>query len=391
MVLGDRVADYLLEHGWVTRDQVVEARRTQGFFGGQVASHLLKLGYVSESVLGEALTEITGVPYASWDHLRAIPPNALQAMPERLAERFRACPIRLEDGSLRVAMLNPKDAVAIREIQAATGFMVEPWIATEPRLYQALERWYRLRFEGTKGISLTGTSRPPTTARASTKSEKADEDTSALRAGNEVGLDGRPLDAEVSFDEYLHRPGELISDREPPPPPPAADSDAGRSIAWGALDEALGSARNRDDIAEALFAFCAGRANRTGLFAIGKEAIRGVAGRGRAFEAAELKNVSVPLGSGTVFDTALQSRDFYFGVVPGLPANRDLFTALGGRLPTSVMILPIVVKERTVALLYLDGDGGPLPRPDIPLMRRVAAKTSLAFELVLLRNKLRDV
>jgi len=390
VVLGDRVADYLLEHGWVTRDQVVEARRTQGFFGGQVVSHLLKLGYVSESVLGEALTEITGVPYASWDHLRAIPPNALQAMPEKLAERFRACPIRLEDGHLRVAMLNPKDAVAIREIQTATGFVVEPWIATEPRLYQALERWYRLRFEGTKGISLAGTSRPPTSARAVAKADGA-EDAPVLGAAGEVGLDGRPLDAEVNFDEYLHRPGELISDREPAPPPPAAGAEAGRSIAWGALDEALSSARDRNDIAEALFAFCAGQASRTGLFAIGKEAIRGVAGRGRSFEGPELKSVSVPLGSGTVFDTALQSRDFYFGVVPGLPANRDLFTALGGRLPTSVMILPIVVKERTAALLYLDGDDGPLPRPDIPLMRRVAAKTSLAFELVLLRNKLRDV
>jgi hypothetical protein len=388
MVLGDKVADYLLEHGWVTRDQVVEARRTQGFFGGQVISHLLKLGYVSESVLGEAMTEVTGVPYASWEHLRAIPPNALQAMPDRLAERFRACPIRLEDGHLRVAMLNPKDATAIREIQAATGYVVEPWIATEPRLYQALERWYRLRFEGTKGISLVGKPRPPAAAR-STKDPADDEPTST--GIDEVGLDGRPLDAEVSFDEYMHRPGELISDREAPPPPPAPDSEAGRTIAWGALDEALSSARDRNDIAEALFAFSAGRASRTGLFAIGKEAIRGVAGRGRAFEGAEFRAVSVPLGSGTVFDTALQSRDFYFGVVPGLPSNRDLFTALGGRLPSSVMILPIVVKERTVALLYLDGDDGPLPRPDIPLMRRVAAKTSLAFELVLLRNKLRDL
>jgi hypothetical protein len=101
--------------------------------------------------------------------------------------------------------------------------------------------------------------------------------------------------------------------------------------------------------------------------------------------------VSVPVGSGTIFDTALQSRDFYFGVVPGLPANRDLFTALGGRLPASVMLLPVVVGGRTVALLYLDGDDGPLPRPDIPLMRRVAAKTSLAFELLLLRNKLRNL
>jgi len=156
MGLGEKVADYLLEHGWVTRDQIVEARRTQGFFGGELASHLLKLGYVGESALGEALTEVTGVPYASWEHLRAVPANALGAMPERLAERFRACPIRLADGHLRVAMLNPKDAVAIREIQTATGWVVEPWIATEPRLYQALERWYRLRFEGTKGSRSRG-------------------------------------------------------------------------------------------------------------------------------------------------------------------------------------------------------------------------------------------
>ena len=127
------------------------------------------------------------------------------------------------------------------------------------------------------------------------------------------------------------------------------------------------------------------------MFSVSRDTVRGVTGRGRAFEGPELSAVSVPVGSGTVFDTALQSRDFYFGVVPGLPANRDLFTALGGRLPASVMLLPIVVKERTVALLYLDGDDAPLPRPDIPLMRRVAAKTSLAFELLLLRNKLRNL
>ena len=77
--------------------------------------------------------------------------------------------------------------------------------------------------------------------------------------------------------------------------------------------------------------------------------------------------------------------------MPSLTTNHALYAEIGGRIPGQVMILPVVVKERTVALLYLDGDDGQLPRPDIPLMRRVAAKTSLAFELVLLRNKLRDL
>jgi hypothetical protein len=157
------------------------------------------------------------------------------------------------------------------------------------------------------------------------------------------------------------------------------------------LDDALSSARDREALAAALLAFCAGLASRSGLFAVGKDAVRGVAGRGRAFDGANLRNLEVPTGSGTVFDTALQSRDFYFGVVPALPANRDLYTALGGRLPANVMLIPVVVKGRTVALLYLDGDDDPLPRPDIPLMRRVAAKAGIAFEMLLLRGKLRDV
>jgi hypothetical protein len=55
------------------------------------------------------------------------------------------------------------------------------------------------------------------------------------------------------------------------------------------------------------------------------------------------------------------------------------------------MILPIPVKSRIAAVLYLDDDDRPLPRPDIPLMRRVAVKAGLAFEILLLRGKLRKV
>jgi len=116
-----------------------------------------------------------------------------------------------------------------------------------------------------------------------------------------------------------------------------------------------------------------------------------VAGRGRAFETPRLRALTVAAGTGTVFDTALTSRDFYFGVVPALPANRDLYTALGGRLPATVLVLPIVVQARTVALFYLDSDDVPMTRPDIPLMRRVAAKVGLAFEMLLLRKKLRAI
>jgi hypothetical protein len=378
-VIGRRVAEYLLERGWITAAQIDEAQRTQSFFGGRIDSHLLRLGYVSEPVLGEALTEVAGVPFASWEHLRTAPAAALEAVPVRLVERHLVCPFRLEQGRLRIATMNPRDAVALREIQAAVEHAVEPWIAAESRVYQALERHYRLRFESTKGIRLAGDlAKPPERPQPQAASGEP------APAEPEFGLDGRPMDAEFSIDEFVRRPAE----GEPAAPVPRPSVDA---TSLDALDESLATARDRDEIAEALFAFSGVRSARCGLFAVGKEGIRGVAGRGRAFDTDRLRTVTVPTGTGTVFDTALQSRDFYFGVVPALPANRDLYTALGGRLPANVMVLPIVVKDRTVALFYLDGDDAPLVRPDIQLMRRVAAKTGLAFEMLLLRNKLREI
>ena len=152
-MLDRQVADYLVEHGWITPAQVEEARRTQGFFGGRLETQLIKLGYVSETVLGEALTEISGIPFASWERLRAAAPSALQAMPLALIERYRVCPFHLDDGRLRIATLSPRDAVAIREMEVSTGLVIEPWITIEPRLYQALERHFRVRFEETKGIT----------------------------------------------------------------------------------------------------------------------------------------------------------------------------------------------------------------------------------------------
>ena len=370
---GPRIADYLLDRGWVSRAQVDEARRTQVFFGGHIETHLLTLGYVSESVLGEALTEVCGVPFASWGHLRVVPGDAIDAVPRRLVERFRLCPLRLEGKRLRVAFLDPRDPQALREIQAATRLTIEPWVTTELRMYQALERHFQIRLRSTRAITMAAG-----TARARPERTEEREPAAPRPSGPaaEIGLDGRPL----------HEPARPLAGASPTARVAPTEADA-----LDILGEALAAAADRDGIAEALLDYCTARARRVGLFAVSKEGIRGVAGRGRGFETGPLRSVVVPAGSGTIFDTALQSRDFYFGVVPTLPANRDLYTALGGRLPATALIVPIVVQDRTAALLYLDGDSDPLESPDIATMRRVAAKTSLAYELLLLRRKLLEL
>lgn len=379
-----KVAQHLLDRGRVTQGQIDEAVRTQGFFGGQLESHLFKLGYVDEATLGHALTEASGVPFASGEHLRAAPADSVRVVPTSLLERHRVCPFRLDDRRLRVAMLNPRDLAAIRDLQQATGYVVEPWITTEYRLYQALERHWKVRFEGIRAIGLAPASDP--VARAEREETSREEPPGPEP---EVGLDGLPLDAEPTFEHVVRRPDDEPA--PPPLPPPTPVRETRDFDALSRLDDALSAATDRDGIADALLDFAGTRAKRVALFAVGRDGVRGVAGRGRAFETEKLRKLALPPHSGTVFETALGSRDFYFGVVPALPPNRDLYTALGGRLPVSVLILPVVVKERVAALLYLDADDAPITSPDIPTMRRVALKAGLAFEMLLLRTKLRGI
>jgi hypothetical protein len=386
----ERVTQHLLSRGIVTPAQVDEARRTQAFFGGELESLLLKLGFVDEETLGDSLTEIHGVPYASGSKLRVIAPDVLKRIPPAFAQQFRVCPFRFEDDRLRVAMLDPHDARALTALRAHVGAPVEPWITSEYRLYEAIERHYQVPVAGVRSIALA----PPAVRRLMRLPQEVEAPTAPAAAPQkpevELGLDGRALDADVVYEEPVCQPQQQPDAGSEPgataaPVPPGEDE----ATSVSRLDAALSAAADRDELADAILSFCATRAARCALFAVGKEGIRGLAGRGRGFETDSLRKVTVSPEASVVFDAALKSGDFYFGVVPPLPATRDLYTVLGGRLPATALIVPILVKERAVVLLYLDDDERAMTRPDIPLMRRVAAKAGLAFEILLLRNKLR--
>ena len=92
-----------------------------------------------------------------------------------------------------------------------------------------------------------------------------------------------------------------------------------------------------------------------------------------------------------MLEQALESDDHYYGLVPADPGSRQLYDQLDVSAPPTVALYPIRVKGRTVALLYMDNGPHPLPLPDAPTMQRLTAKAGLAFQILLLRNKLREV
>lgn len=400
----ERIARWLLERSRIDRRQFEEAVRAQGFFGGEIESHLLKLGHVSEADLGNALTEIFGVPYAGADPLRTLPQAAVDAVPHEVIARTRTCPFHREGNRLRVAMLNPRDRLAVVEIERASGLQVEPWVTTEYRLYTALERHFRIRVEGVKAVAPASPApgpRPEGRDRARAEAPPRGEPS--------VGLDGRPLDAEadaatlLTAHDWTSSPAArdwFDASRGPAPAPTPAPEDR-RSEAGGrrpggavaSLDRLggiLADAANREEATEALLEFALSRGRRAALFAAGKDGIRGIAARGGGLSDEDARRVALPSDSGTVFDAIANGAEFFFGVVPPLPPNRDLYTAFGGSLPRQAMILPIPVKGRLAALLYVDAADSLFDRPDLATMRRAAGMAGLAFEALLIRSKLRE-
>ena len=385
----NRVSQYLLEQGHITREQYDKARRTKEFFGGPIDAHLLKLGFIQEELLGSALSAMTGCPYAGPGKLRLVDPMVAARLPVELVEQHRVCPFEVNGDVMRVAMLNPRDAVAIGKIETACDMTVEAWVTSEYRLNLALERHYRVRQRHYKALSLG----PET----STERELNQAEQSHVAVGDAppeeswsggVGLDGRPLDAEMTTDEFsLLGNSNLFGGEETEGPPDRTGSDS--------LEEAgrkLKTAGSVGEVNAGLLDFCSKRVSRCAVFSVVPDGFKCTAGRGRILSSDRISEVTIPGGSGHLFDQVAESdKSFYLGAVHPLPANRDLYSLLGGSLPPAAMILPLRVRSRLVALLYLDNDTDPIDDPDLPTMRRLAAKAGIAFELLLLRRKLDQV
>jgi len=70
-------------------------------------------------------------------------PQALERIPESMARRFHAVPIRIVDGVLQVAMSNPSDIFALEALGLQSRMRIDPIAATEREVRDAIDMNYR--------------------------------------------------------------------------------------------------------------------------------------------------------------------------------------------------------------------------------------------------------
>jgi len=133
----------LVRDGLITAEQLelalAEKERTAHRLGEIVLSH----GWVVASTLARLLAEQHHLEYVDLPHT-TIDPAAASLLPEKLARRYEALPVRfLADNLVLVAVGDPTNVVASDDLRLALGLNVRLAVAALPDLEEAIGRIHR--------------------------------------------------------------------------------------------------------------------------------------------------------------------------------------------------------------------------------------------------------
>ena len=140
--IGDkRLGAVLLERGYVNDESLQQAISRHAEVGGRLADILVNIGVISEQRIARAIEESIGIPLVVLPRVDVMP-DALSKIPADLAFEVGAMPFAIDGNRLRVAFEDPLDALAIEEVEDASGCLVEPYQALQKELQWAVATYY---------------------------------------------------------------------------------------------------------------------------------------------------------------------------------------------------------------------------------------------------------
>lgn len=136
-----RLGDLLISSGVITEEQLAQALAIQQKTHKRLGSVLIEYNFIKEQQLIEALEMQLGVEFIDLSSYQ-IPTELAQVLSKNIARRFSVVPVKLHKDELYLAMSDPLNFVAIKEVKTATRKRVIPMIATEAAIERAIMTLY---------------------------------------------------------------------------------------------------------------------------------------------------------------------------------------------------------------------------------------------------------
>lgn len=341
MPLAERLGEYLIKAGRITERQLAQTLERQVIMGGRLGTNLIELGYLSENELLQFLSKKLNIPPVEAADLDQIESALTRLISRDVAEKYNVVPIKLERKTLSVAIMDPLDLEAIDELRFITGYTIKPYIASEARIQYVLERHYQINRQ-LRYVSILDDERK--------RHEEADAKSSERKEPTPEELEAALKQAKEDWVE--------VRDREE---------------AAATFLKALNSVLDRGI-----------------LFLLRSETITGWKGF-PAYRQPEIAQLQFKLKDLSLFKDAIAAKSFYQGPTPDNPIYQGLFQALGGQPPAQILVLPILINDDVVAVLYGDNQISGLSAPSLEFIRKSAHKFAMALEILILKKQILEL
>jgi len=399
-----KLGDLLLQQGAITQTELEDALKYQVIFGGKLGTNLIEMGVLEEEEIAAALSEKFKVPAVDVEQVMQVPPDVVQLIPTDLVEKYRVVPLQRDGRRLTLAMANPADLSAIDEIAFRTGLVIRPQVVAEVRLVLALEKYYGIererryihaakKVEVKKKRPVAPPELEPVKPVAPLPPDLDQEEAweiplpkaENLEAGEAIASGLPPALQEQEAEEVLElEEADLHEDEETAPPP---EADTIETISEETASELLVEAQDRDDIFNAVLGSLAREFPRCAVFLVRGKLALGWKCALTGEVTPGFDQLQIPLDEPSVLKTVADGKSFYLGPIPRSPFNSMMLQEMGGALPDTALLVPLLMMGRVVGILYVDGQGIDLGERLFDL-QKLTAKAAMAFEILVLKNKI---
>ncbi len=400
--------------------QVEEALARQTLYGGDVVTNLLEVApppATDESALTAALAESLEIAPASVDALRAPDANVVARVPRNIAEENGFVPIAIRDGAIVVALAEPLGEAAMLDLRAMLGAEIVQEAAPFVRLRQALERAYGVPMDRRTrrlasildGLDGTTESTPAEPRTRSAIPDLPDDPVLAARTAEPPAVTPTPSSAAST------RPPPATTIRtqtagadalkwfvksargDAPPEEKRRESTPRFSVPGGRrrrgpftredVDKIFIEPASTDAVLGAVLEFAQQWFAYVALFLVHEDLAEGWEASGPGAAGDRVRKMGVPLDLPSMFAATRDTRAPL--VQPRLREGLDAVIATDLERPSEgdVLVAPVVVGKRVVALLYADDAGDAMSSVDTAQVLAVVANAGAALARMILKKK----
>lgn len=355
-----KLGTLLLRNAAIGLSQLEAALRNQVLYGGRLGTNLVELGFIDLELLSSYLSDLTGFPIATPTLLDEVDKGLLDTLGPDEAHRLRCIPLGFlgtNNDTIAVAMVDPTEVGALDDLRNVYGTNIKPYVVPELRALYYLERHFGL----------------PRRARFIRTARPGSETDVAQDRRRTQPAQGMVMPPAFTLEPRRRRSSSQISSLAAPPV----------ALTYGAACERIDTASNREQIGDTLVEYAQGRCDALVVFLIrdgNALGWRAYVGPGKLRQ--PIDELSLPLGGASALQSAHDAGQTFVGAPPSAahPVETQLWTALTVvPEPTVVVVVPVMVKQRAVNLMYAHTLGGSPPRQLVTELEDLAGRTQTSY------------